>query len=337
MQTSKVIKNLVEYSGINSVLPNNPTIFTQFNISQNLCVPTQKPDIERLLKVNTQIFIDDYKIIKTPVGTSLEGQILTGNKVIAYGRILYTIMYVANKDDQSVHSAHFEIPFCRFIVLPVGFSLYTPIKIIPYIENVSACLADLRCIDVCATIFLNVVTCVCCSNTTNGCSGTCKDSCTTMLGIAKTFPQNPLYFKEIMLEDELVIPKAKPDIEGIVSITSDIQIVSTRIVSTDQKRSLEGQNLSGCKLIIELKQIDILVYTANEPTQSLHSAHYESSMNSVFVIVPCQINGVDIQTLLDECRLKVNTYIEDVCVKVKDLRTAKKCLVLFININPITF
>lgn len=336
MQNSKKIKNLVEYRGISSSLPKNPTTFTQFNLTNELCIPSQKPDIERILKVDTQVFIDDYKIIKTPVGTSLEGQVLTGYKVIVSGRIKNIIMYVADQEEQSVHSAHFETQFCRFIVLPVGFKASTPIKVIPYVENVSACAVGTRCINLCTTLFLDVrvgVGACCDTGSSNGCQCiSCLDICANPLGISKTLPENPIYFKEVLLEEELEIPIQKPDIEGLISITSSIDIVSTRIISTEQKTSLEGQTLSGCKLVIEIIQKDVLVYTADRITQPLHSAHYESDMRSVFVIVPCEIDGVDIQTLFEECKLKITPYIEDICARMKDNRTVKKCLTLFIDV-----
>lgn len=95
---------------------------------------------------------------------------------------------------------------------------------------------------------------------------------------------------------------------------------------------MECQNLSGCKLIIEYKVKDLIVYTADEVTQSVHSAHYESNLKSTFIVVPCEINGVNIQELLDECKLKINPYIEDICDISKDIRTIKRCLTLLIDV-----
>lgn len=45
-----------------------------------------------------------------------EGTILTGRKLIIEGVLKQKIVYTANVDVQSVHSAHFEIPFVSFII-----------------------------------------------------------------------------------------------------------------------------------------------------------------------------------------------------------------------------
>lgn len=118
----------------------------------------------------------------------------------------------------------------------------------------------------------------------------------------------------------------------MIYITSQIDIISTKIICTESKKFLECQNLSGCKLIIEYKVKDLIVYTADEVTQSVHSAHYESNLKSTFIVVPCEINGVNIQELLDECKLKINPYIEDICDISKDIRTIKRCLTLLIDV-----
>jgi hypothetical protein len=320
---------MIEYNGIDRNLPKNPTVFTQFNFNKTLCIPIEKPDIERIVRVDTKIIIDRYQIIKTPKGTSLEGQILTGCKLIIHGRIKQLVMYVANEMEQSVHSAHFEECFCKFIVLPKNFSRLTSVKVVPYIEDVSITDNDTRCFCECINIFLDARVCTNCDKCNNqGCCGLCAKS----LGISEYLPENPMYFKELIVDDTLLIPPQKPDIEGIISITSDIEIISSKIICTENKKSLEGQNLSGCKLIIEYKVKDLLIYTAQRITQPVHSASYKSNLKSTFVVIPCEINGEDSQQLLENCKLKIVPYVEDICALRKDERTVKRCLTLFIDI-----
>lgn len=326
----KKIEKMIEYNGMSKNLPKNPTIFTQFTFNKVLCIPNQKPDIEKIVRLDTKIIINNYTIIKTPVATSLEGQTLTGCKLIVYGTIKQLVMYVADESDQSVHSAHFEECFCEYIVLPKNFSKLTNLKVIPYIEDVTINENDKRCFCECVNIFLDTRLCTNCDIcNTNNCFGGCAKS----LGVAENLPQNPLYFKEIIVDDKLCIPMEKPDIEGLISITSQVNIVSTKLICTEKKKSLEGQNLSGCKLIIEYKVKDLVLYTANEVTQPVHSAHYESNLKSTFIVVPCEINGVNIQNLLDECKLSVNSYIEDICARNKDIRTINRCLTLLIDVE----
>lgn len=325
----KKVRNMIEYVCLTGKFPINPTTFTQFSVDYSVCIPEQKPDIERILKVETQVCIDNQRVIKTPVGTSLEGEELTGYKLIVYGRIKQVIMYVANDVEQSVHSAHFENYFCKYIVLPSSFKTYTPVRVIPYIENVNVAGYDMRCINICTTLFLNAVLCAKCNTTF---AQTCMNACATPIGIDSKLPTAPVYFKEIILEDDLIIPDVKPDIEGLVSINTSVEVVSSRLVKTEQKTSVEGQKLSGCKLIVELKIKDLLVYTADRITQPVHSAHF-CGMNSAFVIVPCEINGIDVHTLMEQCKLNATVYIEDICGRMINNRMAKRCAVIFIDIS----
>lgn len=329
--TNKKIENMIEYNGINRILPKNPTTFTQFSLNKTLCIPIEKPDIERIVRIDTKIIIDKYEIIKTPKGTSLEGQILTGCKLIVYGRITQLMMYVANETEQSVHSAHFEEYFCKYIVLPKNFNKFTSIKVIPSIEDISITDYDNRCFCECINIFLDTRLCVNCEKCiANDCHGLLAKP----LGINEYLPEKPLYFKELIIEDTLLIPTQKPKIEGLISITSDIEIISSKIICTENKKSLEGQNLSGCKLIIEYRVKDSLVYTAQKITQPVHSAHYESNLKSTFVVIPCEINGVDTQTLLENCKLKITPYIEDICAMKKCDKVVNRCITLFIDVIP---
>lgn len=72
-----------------------------------LCIPKQKPDIEDIDSVYADVYIKDFKVIKT----------IQGFKVIVEGLKKYKIMYTANTCEQSVHSAHWESCFCEFILL----------------------------------------------------------------------------------------------------------------------------------------------------------------------------------------------------------------------------
>lgn len=84
--TSKV-KTLIEYVGISEYLPNNPNIFKQLNIEETLCLPQNKPDIEQIIKIISEIIIKSTKVIRTPRGKSLEGQTLSGFEIIVEGEL----------------------------------------------------------------------------------------------------------------------------------------------------------------------------------------------------------------------------------------------------------
>lgn len=324
------VSNMIEYTGISKKLPKDATTFSQFNLENTLCIPELKPDMAQIVKVDMELSTGSYHIVKTPVGTSLEGQILTGNKLIVCGLLNLRIIYISTNDNQSVHSAHYEIPFCEFIVLPDSFAPSTPLAVESYVENMFVEQTSERCFFSCATVFLNVKFCA-----RKQCNqeGSCDAGCGNIrqIGIADKLPVNPTYFKEIVISENLTIPDLKPDIERLTSATVEVDIVSTRLVATPSQTSLEGQNLSGCKLIVELRLRQVILYVADIPSQPVHAAHFESVLKSAFIVIPCEVDGQDVGELFDDGRIVVVPYIEDIGAIRKDNRNIFKCVTLLLN------
>lgn len=140
------VNNLIEYAGVADNLPEAPKAFKQFNVQETMCIPTAKPDIEQIIKVMAEVIITSTRVIKTPKATSLEGQILTGYKLIVEGEVRQKVEYVADEPSQSVHAAHFNMPFSTFIILPEDFVIGTPLVVTGYIEDIYAQQIDKRCI-----------------------------------------------------------------------------------------------------------------------------------------------------------------------------------------------
>lgn len=152
------------------------------------------------------------------------------------------------------------------------------------------------------------------------------------IGLADTLPENPKYFTELSMPENLVIPKQKPDIEQILAVMAEAEVISTRLVETEKAISDEGQNLSGCKVIVELRLHEKVKYVADEPTQSVHVAEYESQYKSVFIVVPCQIQGRDVCELIRKKRMGVNVYIEDIYAEMIDCRNIFKNVTLLVDV-----
>ncbi|EJO5349531.1 hypothetical protein NRP93_003711 [Clostridium botulinum] len=152
------------------------------------------------------------------------------------------------------------------------------------------------------------------------------------IGIADTLPTNPKYFKELTVQEDLVIPMQKPDIEQLVGVIVEAEVISTRLVETKKGVSDEGQNLSGCKLIIGLKLHEKVKYVADEPTQSVHVAEYESKYKSVFVVVPCEIDGTDVCEIVRKNKINVNVYIEDIYTEMVDCRNIFENITLLVDV-----
>lgn len=70
-------------------------------------IPKEKPRVESINEVKVCLCLDNYKIIKT----------ILGPKLIITGRKKFKVIYTALNCEQSLHSAHWEIPFYEFILL----------------------------------------------------------------------------------------------------------------------------------------------------------------------------------------------------------------------------
>lgn len=81
--------------------------YKQFMENEMLCIPPQKPDIESINEININVCIDEYSLINTLLGPKL---VIKATKDIK-------IIYTANNCQQSIHSAHWSIPFCEYVLI----------------------------------------------------------------------------------------------------------------------------------------------------------------------------------------------------------------------------
>lgn len=152
-------------------------------------------------------------------------------------------------------------------------------------------------------------------------------------GIAQQLPENPIYFSEFSVPEILTIPAEKPDMEELVSITVQTEIVAYHLIDTPCIKSYEGQLLSGKKLIIELRLLEKIIYVADEPTQTNHAAHFDKTMKSVFIVIPKDIAGTPIETLVNQNRLTITPYIEDIYALQRDKRTIFKNITMLVDLT----
>jgi hypothetical protein len=157
------------------------------------------------------------------------------------------------------------------------------------------------------------------------------------IGIADVLPDNPNFFTEVTIPETICLPEQKPDMEQLLSVMVDAQVISVRLVKTPANvESPEGQFLSGCKLVIELKLREKVKYVADEPTQSVHAAHFENVIKSVFVVVPCTFPTTPPRTIEELLRLNkvvVTPYIEDIYAKMIDKRCIFKNIAILVDVT----
>ncbi|MBW7651200.1 DUF3794 domain-containing protein [Anoxybacillus sp. ST4] len=140
---------------------------------------------------------------------------------------------------------------------------------------------------------------------------------------------------QIAVQEKLTIPPAKPDVEQINTLLIEAAITGTRNIFTP----------IGVKVVVEGVLRQKIIYTADVPQQSVHSAHFEQPFCS-FINIPLNIPaGVTVNQLLASVGLSINNilagpvqvFIEDVEISLTDPRTVHKCVILFLytSLNPL--
>ena len=140
-------------------LTTNP-YWTQISIPETLIIPEQKPDIEQINSVNVSAEIIRQKVIVTPTSAvrNVEGKLVSGRKLIVEGNICQNVSYTALVPDQSVHTAHFVVPFSAYIVIPVTITVGgVTVDTLEVNFQVNTCIEDVFIKSFCARqIFKNV-------------------------------------------------------------------------------------------------------------------------------------------------------------------------------------
>lgn len=150
--------------------PQNSDKWVQFFVPEIVDIPTQKPDIEEIVEVNSCVQIISQRVVRTPEvigytnsdGIFIPGDTidnaectrLTGKKLIVEGIINQKIIYTALVANQALHSASFAIPFSVFIIVDKDTQLSQSFKITAYIEDIFACKLSERSVFKNTTIFI---------------------------------------------------------------------------------------------------------------------------------------------------------------------------------------
>jgi hypothetical protein len=160
-----MLRNFVNIVGIADpssfpiITASNPN--TQYNVQEQVTIPTEKPDVEQINSVLIEATITNAKTIITPVGL----------KIVIDGSLKQKVIYTADVPEQSVHSAEYVFPFCTFIEIPLvvptggtvesvllgaGLTLDTILVGDPkvLVEDMSVELLDPRTINKCTVLFI---------------------------------------------------------------------------------------------------------------------------------------------------------------------------------------
>lgn len=135
---ANVVRNRILYSGIDDYIPNNIDSFTQMNIDRVIDIGNALPDMDDILKVNVDFNIKDKKVIKTAIGTSLEGQKLTGYKLLTEGEFIVRIDFCADDGSASIYTLRSKLFFNNSTTLNEDVNLNSRFSENIYIEDIYA-------------------------------------------------------------------------------------------------------------------------------------------------------------------------------------------------------
>ena len=114
-----------------------PEYYTQLTLSDSIKLPCNYIKKEYIKQITGMLLISQVKIIDTIEGESLEGQVLTGKKLIIIGNITIQININCNKCRGNNCIINCEIPFSTYIIIPKSISNIREIQFAYYIEDIS--------------------------------------------------------------------------------------------------------------------------------------------------------------------------------------------------------
>ncbi|MBN8210518.1 DUF3794 domain-containing protein [Bacillus sp. NTK071] len=133
------------------------------------------------------------------------------------------------------------------------------------------------------------------------------------------------YWTQLSVQETLILPEQKYDIEQLNSINIAVRIVRQKVIETpnsDGVPNQEGKLVTGRKLIVEGELCQTISYTADVDEQSVHSAQFAVPFSAFIVI------GED--TPLTQ-NFQVNSCVEDVFVEDFTDRTIFKNVTLLLQ------
>ncbi|SHJ45688.1 hypothetical protein SAMN02745163_02023 [Clostridium cavendishii DSM 21758] len=131
-------KNMIEYYGVSEYIPDNIKSFKQIIIEEKIVLPGSKPKAKELIKVGVFPNIINSRIIRTAVGTSLEGIELTGFKYCVDLGIRVRTDYIGSYEGESIFTTSNILKKHVSLILPKNFSYDSNIFPAVFVEDIYA-------------------------------------------------------------------------------------------------------------------------------------------------------------------------------------------------------
>lgn len=138
------MRSFIEYEGINEFQYENLSYFKQINVDFTFYLPNNKPAVEQIIKIGVTSEIVQKKIVRTPKGVSIEGQKITGYRLMLAGDLLWRIEYIADNKEQKIHTTNTRMPFCGYVVLSEKVTDCRIVNAVALIEDIHSEKIDIR-------------------------------------------------------------------------------------------------------------------------------------------------------------------------------------------------
>ncbi|MGL4800953.1 MULTISPECIES: hypothetical protein [Peptostreptococcaceae] len=131
-----IMRGNVLYKGIDEYIPENLNTFTQMNVDKTFTLNSDMPNIDEIIKVSIEHNIKNSKIVKTAIGTSLEGQNLTGYKLLSEGVFNLRIDFCADDEMSSIYTFKDNLFFNNCTTLSKESNLNSKVCEQVYVEDI---------------------------------------------------------------------------------------------------------------------------------------------------------------------------------------------------------
>ncbi|SHK09157.1 protein of unknown function [Clostridium cavendishii DSM 21758] len=143
--------NLMNYKDVN---------WKEINMVDSLTLPEDSLDIRKINSIIVGCSIQKKQLIHTPMIKNtpienLEGEIMTGFKLMIQGEVDEKIFYTVDNEEQLIRACEFRLPFYTAITLDKETQINDTYYVQSYIENLYTKVINQREISNNITIFLN--------------------------------------------------------------------------------------------------------------------------------------------------------------------------------------
>lgn len=145
------LNNIIKYYGNQSYEKSNLVDFNQFYTSSTFSIPSINNNIHEISKVWVDISDTSSERIRTPIGSSCEGQILSGNKILICGTLDIKMEYISSNEVKTIESVYLNIPISTSVTLEDDIDEYQTEYPSIIIEDIYCKKLDLK------TFYLNVM------------------------------------------------------------------------------------------------------------------------------------------------------------------------------------